>query len=46
MKSKSEYSCVQKVLCCKCFSCLQEERVMTSDIRKQTVQRMMEAYLV
>lgn len=45
--SKTEYSCLQKVLCCKCFSCCQEkEKVMTSDIRKETIQRMVEDFLV
>lgn len=38
--SKAEYSCAQKLFCCKCFSCLQEETVMTSDIRKETIKRM------
>jgi hypothetical protein len=46
IKNRFDYSCVQKVLCCKCFTCLQEECVMTSDIRKETIQRMMEAYLL
>ena len=45
--SKAEYSCLQKALCCKCFTCCQEkEKVMTSDIRKETIQRMVEDFLV
>jgi hypothetical protein len=44
--SKIKYTFVQKVLCCKCFKCCQEEKVMTSDIRKETIKRMMEDYLV
>ena len=44
--SKTNYSCAQKVFCCKCFSCLQEEKVMTSDIRKETIRRMIEDYMV
>lgn len=44
--SKEEYSCLQKCFCCRCCPCLQEEIVMTSDIRKETIRRMIEDYIV
>jgi len=44
--SKQKYTFIQKVLCCKCFTCCQEHTIMTSDIRKETIQRMVEDYLV
>ena len=41
-----KYSCLQKVLCCKCFQCCQEEKVITPDLRKENVQRMLKDFLV
>ena len=44
--SKTEYSCMQKVCCCKCFECCQEEKIMTPDLRKENMQRMIKDFLV
>lgn len=42
--SKSTYNLYQKIFCCKCFNCLQEEVVLTTDIRRQTLQRMVKNF--
>lgn len=44
--SKSTYNLYQKVFCCKCFDCLQEEVVLTTDIRRQTLQRMVKNFTI
>lgn len=44
--SKETYSLCQKVFCCKCFHCLQNEVRLTTDIRKQTLQRMIKNFAI
>jgi hypothetical protein len=46
MTSKETYSLCQKVFCCKCFHCLQNEVRLTTDIRKQTLQRMIKNFAI
>lgn len=46
MTSKEVYSICQKVFCCKCFHCLQNEVILTTDIRKQTLQRMIKNFVI
>lgn len=46
MTSKQAYSICQKVFCCKCFHCLQNEVILTTDIRKQTLQRMIKNFVI
>ena len=44
--TKEEYSFCQKICCCRCFSCLQEERVMDSDTRKVAIRRLVDDYKI
>ena len=44
MISRQTYSISEKVFCCKCFSCLQDNVVLTTDIRRQTLQRMIKNF--
>jgi hypothetical protein len=44
--SKEVYSICQKVFCCKCFHCLQNDVILTTDIRKQTLQRMIKNFVI
>ena len=46
MTSKENYSMGQKIFCCKCFNCLKEEVVLTTDIRRQTLQRMVKNFTI
>jgi hypothetical protein len=46
MTSKESYSIGEKVFCCKCFDCLQNEVVLTTDIRRQTLQRMIKNFAI
>lgn len=46
LTSKESYSIAQKVFCCKCFDCLQNEVVLTTDIRRQTLQRMIKNFTI
>lgn len=46
LTSKENYSISQKIFCCKCFDCLQNDVVLTTDIRKQTLQRMIRNFTI
>ena len=46
MTSKESYSIGEKIFCCKCFDCLQNEVVLTTDIRRQTLQRMIKNFAI
>lgn len=46
--TKKAYGIFQKLFCCRCFHCLQadDESMLTSDIRKQTFQRMIKNFAI
>lgn len=44
--SKSNYSMAEKVFCCRCFGCLQEDVVLTPDLRRQTLQRIIKNFVI
>ena len=44
--SKSNYSMAEKVFCCRCFDCLQEDVVLTPDLRRQTLQRIIKNFVI
>ena len=44
--TKKAYSISEKIFCCKCFHCLQDETIFTSNIRKQTLQRMIKNFVL
>ena len=46
VNTKEVYSFCQKIFCCKCFHCLQSEVILTTDIRKQTLQRMIKNFVI
>ena len=45
-ESRRAYSIAQKVFCCKCFNCCQDVTIITSHIRKQTLQKMIRNYVI
>jgi cytochrome c-type biogenesis protein CcmH/NrfF len=44
--TKKAYSIFQKLFCCRCFHCMRadDESMLTSDIRKQVLQRMIKNF--
>ena len=46
--TKKAYGILQKLFCCRCFHCLQadDESMLTSNIRKQTFQRMIKNFAI
>jgi len=46
--TKKAYGIFQKLFCCRCFHCLQadDESMLTSEIRKQTFQRMIKNFAI
>lgn len=45
-ESRRAYSIAQKVFCCKCFYSCQDVTIVTSHIRKQTLQKMIRNYVI
>ena len=46
MTSKESYSMGEKLFCCRCFHCLQNEVILTTDIRRQTLQKMIKNFVI
>lgn len=44
--SKEPYTITEKVFCCRCFDCLKHDVVLTSDVRRQTLQRMVKNFAI
>ena len=45
-ESRKQYSVAEKVFCCRCFTTCQDVTIVTSHIRKQTLQKMIRNYVI
>jgi hypothetical protein len=40
------YTISQKIFCCKCFDCCKDVAIIDSNVRKQTLQRMIKNFVI